>query len=69
MGHVRDLPASAAEIPGSYKDQPWARLGIDDHFEPIYIVPAKKKKVVSELRSGPQGRRRTLHRHGRRPRG
>ena len=51
MGHVRDLPASAAEIPGSYKDQPWARLGINDHFEPIYIVPAKKKKVVSELRA------------------
>ncbi len=51
MGHVRDLPASAAEIPGSYKDQPWARLGINDRFEPIYIVPAKKKKVVSELRA------------------
>ena len=51
MGHVRDLPASAAEIPSSYKDQPWARLGINDRFEPIYIVPAKKKKVVSELRA------------------
>ncbi len=51
MGHVRDLPASAAEIPSSYKDQAWARLGINDRFEPIYIVPAKKKKVVSELRA------------------
>ena len=28
MGHVRDLPASAAEIPAKYKDQPWARLGV-----------------------------------------
>ena len=51
MGHVRDLPASAAEIPSSYKDQAWARLGINDRFEPIYIVPAKKKKVVSELKA------------------
>ncbi|CAA9563609.1 MAG: DNA topoisomerase I [uncultured Truepera sp.] len=51
MGHVRDLPASAAEIPSSYKDQAWARLGINDRFEPIYVVPAKKKKVVSELRA------------------
>lgn len=51
MGHVRDLPASAAEIPSSYKDQAWARLGINDRFEPIYIVPAKKKKVVGELRA------------------
>ncbi len=51
MGHVRDLPASAAEIPSNFKDQAWARLGINDHFEPIYIVPAKKKKVVSELKA------------------
>ncbi len=51
MGHVRDLPASAAEIPSNYKDQAWARLGINDRFEPIYIVPAKKKKVVSELKA------------------
>ena len=51
MGHVRDLPASAAEIPSNYKDQAWARLGINDRFEPIYIVPSKKKKVVSELRA------------------
>ena len=43
MGHVRDLPASAAEIPSGYKDQAWARLGINDRFEPIYVVPAKKK--------------------------
>lgn len=53
MGHVRDLPASAAEIPAEYKKEPWARLGIqvDDRFSPLYIVPAKKKKVVSELRA------------------
>lgn len=51
MGHVRDLPASAAEIPAQYKDQPWARLGVqtDDGFEPLYIVPADKRKVVRQL--------------------
>ena len=52
MGHVRDLPASAAEIPDAYKGEPWARLGVrlDDGYEPLYIIPSKKKKIVSELR-------------------
>lgn len=53
MGHVRDLPASAAEIPAEHKAQPWARLGvnIEKDFEPLYIVPADKKKLISTLRS------------------
>ena len=53
MGHVRDLPSSAAEIPESVKKEPWSRLGVNTAgaFEPIYIVPSDKKKVVRELRS------------------
>ena len=53
MGHVRDLPASAAQIPESLKDKSWARLGVnvDEDFEPLYVVPPDKKKVVRELKS------------------
>ncbi|MEL6927323.1 MAG: type I DNA topoisomerase [Cyanobacteria bacterium J06600_6] len=53
MGHVRDLPPSAKEIPPAYKDKKWATLGIniEDKFQPIYIVPEKKKKVVKELKA------------------
>ena len=53
MGHVRDLPARAAEIPARYKKEPWARLGVrtDNGFEPIYVVPADKKGVVRSLRA------------------
>ena len=53
MGHVRDLPASAAQIPESFKGKPWARLGVnvEEEFEPLYIVPPDKKKVVRELKS------------------
>ena len=53
MGHVRDLPASAKEIPKKLKGEEWARLGVDveNHFEPLYVVPSKKKKVVRELKS------------------
>jgi DNA topoisomerase-1 len=53
MGHVRDLPESATDIPAKYKGQEWARLGVnvDADFEPLYIVPAKKAKIVSELKA------------------
>ncbi len=53
MGHIRDLPASAAEIPKELKGKSWARLGIklNEDFEPLYIVSPKKKSVVSKLKS------------------
>jgi DNA topoisomerase I len=52
MGHVRDLPESAADIPGDVKGKEWARLGvnIEDDFQPLYVIPGGKKKVVAELR-------------------
>jgi len=52
MGHIRDLPASADQIPSEYKDEDWARLGvkITNGFEPLYIVPPDKKGVVRDLR-------------------
>ena len=47
MGHVRDLPSSAAEIPEKYKKAAWSRLGVDveNEFEPLYVIPSNKKKV------------------------
>jgi DNA topoisomerase-1 len=53
MGHVRDLPASAAEIPAAQKGKPWARLGVnvEEDFDPLYVIPANKKKVVNELKT------------------
>src|SRR5262249_38726103 len=52
VGHIRDLPHSAAAIPEEYKGEPWARLGVDVErdFEPLYVVDPDKKKKVSELR-------------------
>ncbi len=53
MGHVRDLPASAAEIPKELKSEAWARLGVDvdKGFKPLYVIAPRKKSVVSNLRS------------------
>jgi len=52
MGHVRDLPSSADEIPIQFKEKEWARLGVnvEDNFQPLYVVPKSKKKVVEELK-------------------
>ncbi|MGK7904847.1 MAG: type I DNA topoisomerase [Hormoscilla sp.] len=52
MGHVRDLPSSADEIPEAVKGEKWAQLGVnvEADFEPLYVVPKNKKKVVTELK-------------------
>jgi DNA topoisomerase I len=52
VGHIRDLPDSAAEVPEKYKGESWARLGVDvEHeFEPLYVVDPDKKKTVAQLR-------------------
>lgn len=52
MGHVRDLPASATEIPPELKKEPWSNLGVnvDGNFAPLYVVPKEKKKLVKELK-------------------
>lgn len=52
MGHVRDLPQSAKDIPEKFKKKPWANLGVnvEKHFEPIYCIPKTKTKIVSQLK-------------------
>jgi DNA topoisomerase-1 len=53
MGHVRDLPRSAADVPAEFKGEEWATLGVNvaAGFEPLYIVPKDKQKVVKELKT------------------
>ena len=56
IGHIRDLPSNADEVPTRYRTQSWARLGVDvDHdFEPLYIIPSSKKKQVHKLKDALQ---------------
>lgn len=53
IGHIRDLPASAAEVPKNLKGKDWATLAVnvDEGFRPVYIIPTDKKRVVNELRT------------------
>jgi DNA topoisomerase-1 len=52
IGHIRDLPRGADEVPAAYKGEAWARLGVDvdNGFKPLYVVSASKKSVVANLK-------------------
>src|SRR6188768_424615 len=52
IGHVRDLPQGAAQIPAQYKGESWSNLGVNvnDNFTPIYIVPPGKSKQIKLLK-------------------
>src|SRR6266568_8343495 len=52
IGHVRDLPRNAAEVPSSHKGESWARLGVDieNDFKPLYVVNSEKRQQVTKLK-------------------
>ncbi|WP_435643254.1 type I DNA topoisomerase [Streptomyces sp. H49] len=51
VGHIRDLPNGAAEVPEKYTGEV-RRLGVDvEHdFQPVYVVNADKKAQVKKLK-------------------
>ncbi|GAB6088707.1 type I DNA topoisomerase [Spirochaeta dissipatitropha] len=62
IGHVRDLPQTAADVPKAVKQEPWSRLGIDvdNDFAPLYVVPKEKKKIIRDLKTKMKGVDRVL---------
>jgi DNA topoisomerase-1 len=52
IGHIRDLPRSAADVPAAYKAESWARLGVDvdNDFKPLYVISREKREQVAKLR-------------------
>ena len=52
IGHIRDLPERAADMPAKYKKEPWARLGVnvENDFEPLYVLDPDKKQRVADLK-------------------
>ena len=53
VGHIRDLPQKAADIPAEYKKIAWAKEGvnIEEDFAPLYVINPDKKKKVAELKA------------------
>ncbi|HEY6472914.1 MAG TPA: type I DNA topoisomerase [Acidimicrobiales bacterium] len=52
VGHIRDLPRGADEVPAALKGESWARLGVDvdNGFKPLYVISSPKKSVVANLK-------------------
>ncbi len=52
MGHVRDLPSSATEIPKALREEEWTRLGVNVEagFEPLYVVSTRSKDTIKALK-------------------
>ena len=52
IGHIRDLPRNAADVPAAYKSEPWSRLGVDvdNDFKPLYVVSREKRDQVRKLK-------------------
>jgi DNA topoisomerase-1 len=53
IGHIRDLPRSASDVPAEYKGQAWAKDGVDvdNGFKALYIVSPDKKAQVAKLKA------------------
>jgi len=53
IGHIRDLPRGADEVPAAYKGEAWSRLGVDvdNGFKPLYVVSSDKKSQVAKLKA------------------
>ena len=52
IGHIRDLPRRADEVPTAYKGEAWSRLGVDvdNGFKPLYVVSPDKRAQVAKLK-------------------
>ena len=52
IGHIRDLPRNASDVPESHKKEKWARLGVDvdNGFAPLYVVSPDKRSHVANLK-------------------
>ena len=53
VGHIRDLPQRAADIPAEYKKIAWAKEGvnIEEDFAPLYVINPDKRAKVNELKA------------------
>ncbi len=53
IGHIRDLPKSAKDVPAKHKKDKWSRLGVDveNGFRPLYVVDPEKKEHIKKLKN------------------
>ena len=57
VGHIRDLPHNAGDVPEKYRGTSWAKTGVDvdNEYAPMYVVATTKKPLVRELKQALSG--------------
>ncbi len=57
MGHIRDLPGSAKDLPEKYRKEPWAYLAVnvDDDFDPVWVLSKRSRDQVKKLKKALEG--------------
>ncbi len=62
VGHIRDLPDSAEEVPAEFRGRADVKYGIEiaRDFTPIYVVKAEKRRTVADLRAAVRAASRIL---------
>lgn len=53
VGHVRDLPKNASEVPGAIKDKEWGSMAVDvDHdFQPYYVISPDRRGTIRDMKA------------------
>ena len=53
VGHIRDLPTKASELPKSAKGHPWSRLAVDtsNDYKPVYVLTKRGREQVKKLKA------------------
>ena len=53
VGHVRDLPNNAGEVPETIKGKDWGSMAVDvDHdFQPYYVVSSDRRGTIRDMKA------------------
>jgi DNA topoisomerase-1 len=53
VGHVRDLPNNASEVPEANKGKEWGSLGIDvdNDFQPHYVISSDRRGTIRDMKA------------------
>ena len=57
VGHVRDLPNNASEVPEAIKDKEWGSMAVDveNDFQPYYVISPNRKGTIRDMKTALKG--------------
>ena len=53
VGHVRDLPNNASEVPEAIKGKEWGAMAVDveNDFQPYYVVSSDRRGTIRDMKA------------------